>query len=32
MREVLGFSAEEIETARKEGAIGIEDAEEPATA
>ena len=32
MREVLGFSAEEIEAARTEGAIGSEDAGEPAAA
>ena len=32
MREGLGFSAEEIEAARAEGAIGSEDAGEPAAA
>ena len=32
MREVLGYSAEEIEAARKEGAIGSEDAGEQAAA
>jgi hypothetical protein len=32
MRDVLGYSGEEIESARREGAIGSEDAEQQAAA
>ena len=32
MRDVLGYSGEEIEAARRDGAIGREDAEQPAAA